>query len=140
MRELKFRAWAGTILGMLYQEDKMSFNIDFKQKKVLICKNQNDYIGSGFENIPLMQFTGLQDKNGVDIYEGDILHWTSFKEDSEGNNLVYNNVVEFYEGVNYVGYRLRNKSYTKRLTGRAGIRNAKAIVIGNIHQNPELLS
>ena len=88
------------------------------------------------------QFTGLLDKNGTEIYEGDILQWTSSwkkHDNAKDEGMVYNNVVEYYAGANHCGYRLRNKSFTKPLTGKNGIYNAKAIVIGNIHENPELL-
>jgi len=104
------------------------------------CINEGGYRAVDIQFESLGQFTGLKDINGKEIFDGDILQWTSYKEDAEGNNIIYNNVVEFYEGVNYIGYRLRNKGFAKRLTGRAGVFNAKAVIIGNIHENPELLS
>jgi uncharacterized phage protein (TIGR01671 family) len=65
MREIKFRAWHDGQREMFYQSGE---------------KNINGYTGlsrseilSKFKDHQLMQFTGLQDKNGKDIYEGDIV-------------------------------------------------------------------
>ena len=60
MREIKFRAW-DTI-------DNSFINIDNMPIKEL----QNLF------RTKIMQFTGLQDKTGVDIYEGDLLHFVTF--------------------------------------------------------------
>lgn len=62
MREIRFRAWDGkqwTTLGMYHgtENGNKVFGIDLRN------------------NIVLMQNIGLQDKNGKDIYEGDILQW-----------------------------------------------------------------
>ena len=68
-----------------------------------------------------MQFTGIHDKNGKEIYEGDIL------ENQKERSVVY-----FEDGCFYVKF----KDCRYRIGGfdRNYIR-----VIGNIHENPELL-
>ena len=119
-REIKFRAYSSNRKEMLYQEDKMSFNIDFKQQKVLISKNQNDYIGGSFDNLPIMQFTGLKDVNGKDIYEDDILEHPNsgrfeIKFEDYGFYLFYNGYKQISHTTEYME------------------------IIGNIHENPELL-
>lgn len=66
MREIKFRAWIDDSKRLEYVE-----RIDFLSKLILFCGKStwNDY---EYEDIIIEQFTGLHDKNGVEIYENDI--------------------------------------------------------------------
>jgi hypothetical protein len=68
MREIKFRAWDGLNKVMLFYtlrelagEDKFSADTEFMA------------VQSGFDNYKWSQFTGLKDRTGKEIYEGDIL-------------------------------------------------------------------
>lgn len=80
----------------------------------------------------LGQFTGLYDKNGKEIYEGDILRW-------DVNNLLY--VVTFESGMFYASVEECNEGMIggfplHRLTE---CDYGKCEIVGNIHDNPELL-
>ena len=116
MREIKFRAWAVEEEKMYYSPLMQEWD-GFDAWLRLDCENNDISEGS----VKLMQYTGLKDKNGKEIYEGDVLR---FETGCLG--------VVIYEppswGVDWGG-----------VTNFGGIFYNKAEIIGNIHENPELL-
>lgn len=130
MREIKFRVWD--------KNDKRIFidpqMIDFYNKKIGYMQYQTEYmpdtsysIPVGFEEFEyseLMEWTGLYDKNGEGIYEGDIFHIGSEK-------ILY--VVEWID-CGLKGRQIKNKSWIGLDYWKDDIE-----VIGNIYENPELL-
>lgn len=84
----------------------------------------SDFPVAAFEDSywPIMQFTGLKDKNDTEIYEGDILRWHYMEE-----------------GVGVVKYSDRYASFEPFNQLRFDAVADTFEVIGNIYENPELL-
>ena len=87
-------------------------------------------------NWDIMQFTGLKDKNGKEIYEGDILEYA--RDNNLGGMIREVRAIEFKPNL---GYRLGGAQFDDNPGGYVGgLWNENILVIGNIYENPELLA
>lgn len=137
MREIKFRVYLDK---MYYQDEYVEYDrnligIDFLNKTVTFEGYTDGEEVDSFEkysfdeddilyekDLKIMQYTGLKDKNGKEIYEGDIL--------SDGNDEKPYKVV-FENG----SFRAEADGYSLDLEDYDDI----CEVVGNIYENPELI-
>lgn len=149
MREIKFRVW------------------DKKRKRMFIATTINAsgsvsvFIDDGLyllpaEQVELMQYTNLKDKNGKEIYDGDIIRIEpffkkkgakKFRRDKPYSNPI--SVVEWdeeeaaFDENHYVKGEFDCGGLLFEMTSEweclEGTRRHDVTVIGNIHENPELL-
>lgn len=121
MRPIEFRAWL--------KDEKKIIDvkaIDFDENGDVLSVNYPEgksYSGYDKDNIELMQYTGLKDKNGVKIFEGDI-----------AKNVLNNDIYEVIFTMGGFELLLNNiYAYPFHLI------TDNLEVIGNIYENPELL-
>jgi len=141
MRLIKFRAWDKNLEAMFPVE-----GLDFIEHEVC-CRGAG--MRGGKWDVVLMQFTGLRDKQGKEIYEGDIFHWTFDMLDilftpfyCEGLDAPPNNLVDNTSEVKIIDGNTMlitgGGMFTAPLKGDVD-RSQMGEVIGNIYANPELL-
>jgi uncharacterized phage protein (TIGR01671 family) len=138
VREIKFRAWD-----------------DINEVMVIpaIIDNPFNWMNSNYDQ--LMQFASIKDKNGVEIYEGDIVRHRRYWD---GAADLYGNTISesgFYTRIGHVtmtagkGVVINGYQYfesdsglsdsSRKYNENPGCWSEFSEVIGNIHENPELL-
>ena len=136
MREIKFRAWDNNRKSMVSIAE-VNLEHDGSGKTVIgrmtYASNEHHTIVHG-ENGYLLQFTGLKDKNGKEIYEGDILSNTTAIVEFDENDVPVP-TGEFRTNRRQVEWDAHWGSW--KLTD--DIERGELKVIGNIYENPELL-
>lgn len=122
MNNLKFRVWDkklqifGTVSNIDFEFEEVTFYID-DEEELETCQP--------FEDVEIMQSTGLKDKNGVEIFEGDI-------------------VSRFKKTVEEVVWNSRKGWWAIQTRGEIGLTVLAQFIevveiIGNIYENKELL-
>jgi uncharacterized phage protein (TIGR01671 family) len=110
MREIKFRAWDTRFNDMHYYPEIHQWNLNMPD----------------LEEITLMQYTGIKDKNGKEIYEGDIVKCDGYYED------IY--VCKYGRASFVLGVQQGNFGLSIVMQD-----SYQMEIIGNIYENPELL-
>lgn len=141
MREIKFRVWDKKNKKMYYGDKKDEPNMIGFDGEIYVtgstgpmcdCGCSADYINwCNPGDYELMQYTGLNDKNGKKIYEGDIVRQRRFLGWDKQNGERYKDI--------YGVVRFENGMFTCGIVDNTIIDWNKCEVIGNKWENPELL-
>ncbi|HCU0724464.1 TPA: YopX family protein [Enterococcus faecalis] len=123
----KFRAWDKRE-NTMRDVAVLHFTKGGKVNSIEYWKTPSELKSYHVRNLVLMQSTGLKDKNGVEIFEGDVLYYIPFESH------INDSIVVFEKG-SFCTKMLRNG----KLTSVRFIDSEEYEVIGNIHENPELL-
>ncbi len=130
MREIKFRAWDS--------KNDIMRDWDYIRTEWTLT------ILNGDHNTEIMQYTGLKDKNSKEVFEGDVFEWRPKKGDtciqSNFDPLPLRKVV--YWNTEDAEWNMKNYEMEPCHSGFTFSKKnleTMAEIIGNIHENPELL-
>lgn len=147
-RIIKFRAWdkkekkiyAVYQMSLFDGGELNSGAIKLAKKITNYSKNEWQPLG----DVEVMQFTGLKDKNGKEIYEGDILRFKDGYEENKKGNFVetIQEVLVVFGGGEFYGQTKKGDRWNNGYSYEDfddDVPFFKSKVIGNIYENPELL-
>lgn len=133
MREIKFRCWDIENKEML-EVQELDYVDSYDGQPMIRTTMYNDYFDT--EDMILMQYTGLKDKNGKEIYEGDIIYCKQYI----GGNCVEYCIEKGYVCFNDGEFGLYRKQGYYQSLYKFKEYDYEFEVIGNIYDNPELLA
>src|SRR5699024_5224729 len=124
MRQIKFKAWNTDYKKPIFEY----FTLDTISEYPYLLDKE------------IMQYTGLKDKNGTEIYEGDVINKGTHKYRTKERQIIYYDV----EKGRYIQLPIQLLDDTRQIDRDYGdgvtAKKMKSVeVIGNIYENPELL-
>ena len=129
VRELKFRVWTGKKMlvpdGLCVDSKSGSFKPTYSDDWGMSYGGGNPVVRRYSDACCLMQFIGLQDINGKDIYEGDVLH--------QLDPVIWNPFTVEYCADS--GCYLCGGTLSSRV-----IKQQELVIVGNIYENPNILN
>jgi uncharacterized phage protein (TIGR01671 family) len=129
-RQLKFRVWDKLAERMIYphNDNQQHFIID------LNGRFHNLQNGSGGDDYVIQQYTGLTDKNGKEIYEGDIVQ---YNQNSSYDNMDF--IAKWSD--DKLGFIFQSNSGEQLVNQTPHLNRFKHLeVVGNIFEHSELLN
>ena len=142
MREIKFRAWdkerkeMREVELMDWSDWWVSTGSTGEREEPSKYGERNSFKNEQTDRHILMQYTGLKDKNGKEIYEGDVVN-ASWYDYDEPRDDAFGEV--FFNG-NWMAYCIwkEDEKSISEMNGQ-GAYHWEIEVVGNIYENPELL-
>ena len=133
-REIKFRIWHAPSKNFVFYKDE--YFLDMDGKLWYIEDGECRSIKVSLKDYIIQQFTGLKDKNGKEIYEGDILSQAVFPKETDMTEIVIFEDGRFCIKTNYKNiFHRNNLDLDNQL-----VATFKFKIIGNIYENPNLIS
>lgn len=146
MREIKFRAWNGVL------HEYRTIDMNSGKQNIGMGFESTEGIGSNTTTIyhsfgdVIEQYTGVDDANNIPIYEGDIIRGLFTADEGltlSGDRIPYFGQVEWCSQSNCLGWYVESQDggmfELEKCHAKISLDNITGEVIGNIHENPELL-
>lgn len=139
MREIKFRVFDGANIHYINHKEDLqivfgSFNESWS------VWNQHEEVIDGDQGVSnLMQYTGLKDKNGTEIYEHDIVEFCDFDSERTGGRTDNSNIRGFVFHANAMWLIDEGNTDIRFLLFDAQTNDAELEIVGNVHEHPHLL-
>lgn len=130
MREIKFRVWDKN------KGEMITSAVEFELRRLEETTKPNEYsdtigyVPSDYHRFDIMQYTGLKDKNGVEVFEGDVIDFS--------DNDDFNCYAEVCMAKSNLGWA---KKYDDGCAALMDDRDLRSwCVVGNIYENPDLMN
>ena len=139
MREIKFRAWDVRNRIMITEDEEVLLGFRYINGKQYVFRQDglmaSPHWAESENRFKIMQYTGLKDKKGKEIYEGDIIAVLDGKFDPPKNrvSVEWNNASSGFDP--FIDHE---QFITSPFSGE-GCDPENCEVIGNIYENPQLL-
>jgi uncharacterized phage protein (TIGR01671 family) len=139
MREIKFRAWDGEVMSDPFTLGDVSDGLVYQGCAAF------GYEAFDIVDKEIMQYTGIKDKNGKEIYEGDVIRLVYIHDEGGGWKSNSNEIGKVYFDTTW-GVKFDCVDHTQRTADshwklkKSTFRDACDVeIIGNIYENPELI-
>ena len=133
---MKFRIW-NTVIENWENPYYLAIRADFKENQLLKSDGLTHPFRNFYYNCVIQQFTGMLDKNGKDIYVGDLIKIDnticSYEYLLDQNNEVVFDYFAF-------GLKTKDKVGNRQFSHLGSFEPENLEVVGNIFENPELIS